>query len=288
MTRATVLAGLAGLLAAAALVELAALADARAARRGAQAGSRAETQLTSLRRLGRLAAELGRRAGVTAAPPADLAGRLAAAGLPARVGPGDVMAVKVGAALVAALAGLLPAVAAPGRLGPVLAVAVPVGAFLAPDAWLRRRARQRGQIMADELPEVLDLLRVVVMAGMPLSRAMGEVGHRCRGLLAVELGRAADRIALGVPRAAAVAQWRARCPIPAAGGLAVAIGRADRHGAPLAPALAALAADARADRARRLADRAAKAAPKIQLVIALGLVPAVLLLVAAALIGALT
>jgi tight adherence protein C len=84
-----------------------------------------------------------------------------------------------------------------------------------------------------------------------------------------------------------MAEWRARCPLPAAAAFTVALTRADRHGTPLAPALAALAADARGDRARRLDDRAAKAAPKIQLVVALLLVPAVLLLVAAALLGAL-
>lgn len=286
MTRATVLALLAGILAAAAIVELAALAGARAASR-ASAG-RDDAPRTPLRRLAALAEGLGRRAGLSLAPPADLAARVIAAGLPARIGARDVMAVKVGGALVAGLLGLLPAAAAPGRLGPVVACVAPAAAFLAPDAWLRRRARHRAHVMADELPEVLDLLRVVVVAGMPLSRAMGEVAARRRGLLAGELGRAAEQIALGVPRAAAVAQWRARCPIPAAGALAVAVARSDRHGAPLAPALAALAADARADRARRLADRAAKAAPKIQLVVALLLVPAVLLLVAAALLGALT
>jgi tight adherence protein C len=70
--------------------------------------------------------------------------------------------------------------------------------------------------------------------------------------------------------------------------LVAAIERADRHGAPLAPALAALAHDARADRARALGDQAARAAPKIQLVIAQLLVPGVLLLVAAALVGALS
>lgn len=286
MTRATVLALLAGLLAAAAIVDLAALAAAGGARRAAtgdDSGPRSRA-----RRLARLVAGLGRRAGLVLAPPADLAGRIAAAGLPARVGVYDVMAVKVAGALVTGLVGLLPAAAAPGRLGPVVALALPAGAFFAPDLWLRRRARQRGRAMADELPEVLDLLRVVVEAGLPLSRAMGEVGARRRGLLAGELGRAADRIALGLPRDAAMAEWRARCPIPAAGALAVAVGRADRHGAPLAPALTALAADARGDRARRLGDRAAKAAPKIQLLIALLLVPAVLLIVAAALVGQLT
>jgi hypothetical protein len=51
---------------------------------------------------------------------------------------------------------------------------------------------------------------------------------------------------------------------------------------------AALAADARARHARRLRERAARAAPKIQLVVALLLVPAVMLMVGAALATALT
>ena len=68
--------------------------------------------------------------------------------------------------------------------------------------------------------------------------------------------------------------------------LVAALQRADRHGAPLAPALAALAADARAARARAVREQAAKAAPKIQLVVALLLVPAVMLLVGAALAAA--
>jgi tight adherence protein C len=44
-----------------------------------------------------------------------------------------------------------------------------------------------------------------------------------------------------------------------------------------------LAADARARRAQRLREQAARAGPKIQLVVALVLVPAVMLLVGAAL-----
>ncbi len=283
MTRAVVLALLAGGLAAGAVVELAALAGARAAARVAATGGGASLG----RRVVRALAGLGRRAGLPLRTPADLVDRVAAAGLPVRVGARDVMAVKAGGALVASAVGLMLAAAAPGRLGPVVAVAVPAGAFVAPDAWLRRRARARARAMADQLPEVLDLLRVVVAAGMPVGRAMGEVGRRRGGLLAEELARAADRMALGVPRERALADWRVRCPLPAAAALAVAVGRADRHGTALAPALAALAADARADRARRLSDRAARAAPKIQLVIALGLVPAVLLLVAAGLIAAL-
>ena len=67
-----------------------------------------------------------------------------------------------------------------------------------------------------------------------------------------------------------------------------ALQRAERHGAPLGGALAAQAAEARSLRAAGRSEQAAKAAPKIQLVVTLLLVPAVMLLVAAALIPALT
>ena len=63
--------------------------------------------------------------------------------------------------------------------------------------------------------------------------------------------------------------------------------RALRHGAPLADTLAAQARDVRAALRRRVQEDAARAGPKIQLVVALLLVPSVLLLVAAALVAAL-
>jgi hypothetical protein len=72
-----------------------------------------------------------------------------------------------------------------------------------------------------------------------------------------------------------------RCPVPAISTLVAALRRADRHGAPLSDTLAAQAAEARAAHARRLHEQAARAAPKIQLVVALMLVPSAMLLVAA-------
>ena len=79
----------------------------------------------------------------------------------------------------------------------------------------------------------------------------------------------------------------ARCPTPGVAALAAALSRAERHGAPLSDTLAAQASEARAARARRVRERAARAAPKIQLVVALLLVPSVLLMVAAALVAGL-
>lgn len=227
----------------------------------------------------------GRRIGVAPAPDA-LAARLAAAGSPAGLAPADVMAAKTALGLLALLAALGPAAALPGRLGPVALVVLPLAAAASPELWLRRRAHARGCAMAAEVADVLDLLRVCVEAGRPPNAALAEVGRRHRGVLGAELRRAADELALGRARAPVLADLTARCPLGEVAALAAAIGRADRHGAPLGTALVAIAADARAARARAVREQAAKAAPKIQVVVALLLVPAVMLLVAAALTAA--
>jgi tight adherence protein C len=265
------LAVVAAVLAAAGIVELAAAGLPR--RRAA-------------RRLAPLLAALGARLGVPAAPD-DLARRLDAAGAPPGLAVGDVMALKWGGAAAAALAGLPLAAVLPGRLGPVALVAAPACAFIAPDAVLARRARRRRTAIAAELADVLDLLHVATQAGLPPLRAIGEVGCRRRGVLAHELRATATRAALGVPRNQALERLTRRCPDDGVAALVAAMRRTERHGAPLGPALHALAADARAQRAQRLRERAARAAPKIQLVVALLLVPATMLLVAAALTAAL-
>jgi tight adherence protein C len=113
------------------------------------------------------------------------------------------------------------------------------------------------------------------------------VGYRHPGLLADELARAAARTGLGFRGDDALADLERRLPAPGVHALTSALRRADRHGAPLAPTLTAQALEARSLQARRATERAAKAAPKIQLVVALLLVPAVLLLLAAALAPAL-
>jgi tight adherence protein C len=232
-----------------------------------------------------LLTRVGRRLGVAPAPE-DLARRLAAAGAPTALRPGDVMAAKTGSALAALLAVAGPATALPGRLGPVAFAVVPLTAAHVPDLWLRRRARARGRVMAAEVADVLDLLRVCVEAGRPPGSALAEVGRRHRGLLGRELRRAARELELGDRRSDVFDALAMRCPVEEMTALVAAFQRADRHGSPLAPALVALAADARAARARAVRERAAKAAPKIQLVIALLLVPAVMLLVGAALASA--
>jgi tight adherence protein C len=276
MTLATLLAGGAGALAAVGLADLAAVvAQARAVPPAAGRGRAA--------RWGVALARLGRRIGAPA-PPRALGARLAAAGLPPTVRTADAMAAKAGGGVVAALALAPLAGALPIRLALVVIPASAAGGFLAPDLWLARRARRRAARAGLELADVLDLLRVAIEAGLPIGRALEEVGRRRSGLVAAELRTVAARLQLGVPRAEALRLLQRRLPLAPVAVLIAAVLRADRHGAPLGPALHALAQEARADRARQLQEQAAAAAPRIQLAVALLLVPAVLLFVAAGLV----
>ena len=191
------------------------------------------------------------------------------------------------AALVAFVAVAPLALAAPGRAGVALALVAPLAGHALPALWLERRVRARARAIERELADVLDLLRVAIGAGLAPMRALAEVGRRHPGILAAECRRAAARRSLGVPAATAIAELERRAPGDGVGALCAALQRAERHGAPLAGALGAQAREARARQAARTIESAARAAPQIQLVVALILVPAVLLLVAAGLVPAL-
>jgi tight adherence protein C len=219
--------------------------------------------------------------------PRDLARRVEAAGGPAGLGVREVMAAKVAAALLGGVAALPVAALAPGRLGLVAAPAAPVAGFLAPDVWLGRLAAERARRVRRELPALLDILRVTVEAGGSLAWALGAVGERAEGVLAREWRAVAREVALGVPLGQALDGLAARLPQPEIRPFVAALQRAGRHGGPLADTLAAQARQARFALARGIREDAARAGPKIQLVVALLLVPSVLLLVAAALASAL-
>jgi tight adherence protein C len=268
VTVATLLAAVAGILAGAGLGELVGTRRPRRRRGG----------------ITRLVARLGSAVGMRASK--GLAARVAAAGLDRPVA--EVVALQAGLAVLAGLTVLPLVPAAPGRLGFALALAAPAAGYLAPEYALRRRAAQRRKAIELELPDVLDLLRVAIGAGLSPRRALTEVGRRHPGVLARELKRAAARASLGEPVDTTLSHLEARCRAAGVPQFVAALRRAERHGAPLGPTLAAQAQEARSRRAAHRSELAAKASPKIQLVVALMLVPAVLLLVAAAMIPALT
>jgi len=116
-------------------------------------------------------------------------------------------------------------------------------------------------------------------------RALGTVAAQFSGALATEWRRAAAEAALGAPQEDALASLADRLPAEEVASLVEALGRSRRHGVPLRHVLAVQAARARHRRRQRVREKAARAGPKIQLVVALLLVPSVLLMVAAVIVA---
>ena len=114
---------------------------------------------------------------------------------------------------------------------------------------------------------------------------LGEIAEGTTGPLAGELAVAAAEIECGASQLAALDGLRERIPGGEIASLAAALERSSRYGSPLADQLREQATALRRDQRRRIEEDAARAAPKIQLVVALVLVPSVLLMIAAALIA---
>lgn len=249
------------------------------------AGARGEEIVRAARQAaGRLSA--GRvRSLAEAALALGIPERLARAGLEARITPAAVLAGKAGgtAAGIAAAVVALPAL--PGRLAVMAAPLLAVAGFLAPDALLERAARLRAMRLVAALPDALDLLAVGAASGRAPAAVMREIASHGRGPLAGELAVTVAELESGQTQGAAVEALRERVSGPEVGALAAALERSRRYGSPLADQLHEQAGALRREGRRRLEEHASRAAPKIQLVVALVLVPSVLLMILAAIIA---
>ena len=240
------------------------------------AGARAALASVSAGRAGSLA-EAGEWLGLPA--------RLERAGLGGRVAPRAVVAAKLAGAAIGALVGLGAAPAVPARLGIPVGLGFVAAGFLSPDALLERRARLRRRRFVAALPDALDMLAVGAASGRDPATGLGEIAAGTGGPLALELGRAVAEVECGRPLRDAIAQLRGRLGGAEVGALAAALERSRTYGSPLAEQLHLQATDLRRDARRRLEEHAARAAPKIQLVVALVLVPSVLLTILAAIVA---
>ena len=184
-----------------------------------------------------------------------------------------------------ALLGLVAAPVAPGRASVLVLLGLPAAGFFLPNAILERRARQRQQRLVAALPDALDLLAVSAGSGRGPAAGIEQLARAGEGPLAEELRLTVAELSCGVPLSAALASLRSRVPGSELATLVAAIERSRRFGSPLADQLRRQSASLRRDSRRAVEERAARAAPKIQLVVALVLVPSVLLMIAAGLIA---
>jgi tight adherence protein C len=211
---------------------------------------------------------------------------IARAGLIGVVGARDLASLRLLCLACAVIVSPRLLAALPPRMWPfALSLWLAAGAEL-PLWWLRRAGARRAEALRDALPDALELMRACLAAGLPLRRTLLLIGDHCADPLAGEFICVATETAFGIPRAVALDGLVARNPLPEMRALVSAIRQAERHGSPLAPVIAAQADDARRAHNRAVIERGARAAPKIQLIVATTIVPAAMLGLAAVAIAA--
>ena len=214
---------------------------------------------------------------------AMIGGRVDADGLITAGLPPDATApVLVRARAGGAVAGVAFGVASAVLLAPLLLALMPLWMLmgrLGPDRAVARRARARRAAIVEALPDLLDLMVICVEAGMALDPALSLAADRLGGPLGEEVRATLSDQALGTPRRLAYRGLASRTASEDVGRLVASLLQAEELGTPLATALAGQAEALRAARRQRARDRAARAAPRIQLVVALVMVPGAMLLV---------
>jgi tight adherence protein C len=203
--------------------------------------------------------------------------RLVAAGLAPGIAGPMVCRARAGGAVAGLLVG--------GTLGllalPLLALA-PLAAWIgrmSPDRAVLRQARARRTAIVNALPDLLDLMVICVEAGMALDPALALAADRLGGPLGHEVRATLADQSLGTPRRLAYRALADRTGAEDVGRLVASLLQAEELGTPLATALAGQADALRAARRQRARDSAARAAPRIQLVVALVMVPGAMLLI---------
>ena len=211
--------------------------------------------------------------------------RLRRAGLEARYPLPAVLLAKLAGTAAGGIVAMAAAPAAPGRISLLVAIGMPAAGFMAPDALLEREARRRRRRLVGALPDALDLLAVGAASGRGAAAGFEELARASDGPLADELRVTVAELSCGRPLSQSLASLRARIPGSELATLVAAIERSRRFGSPLADQLRRQSTALRRDQRRAVEESAARAAPKIQLVVALVLVPSVLLMIAAGLIA---
>ncbi|MFC5804454.1 DUF5936 domain-containing protein [Streptomyces formicae] len=142
--------------------------------------------------------------------------------------------------------------------------------------------RQRKDQIERTLPDFLDVLAVVVSAGLGFREALERVAEKYEGPWADELRITLRQMDMGVSRRQAFDELRRRNDSEQVAQFVTALQQGEELGAPIVDTLIQIANDMRRTDAQNARRRAAKAVPKATLTITSIMVPATMILLVAA------
>jgi tight adherence protein C len=145
----------------------------------------------------------------------------------------------------------------------LLAVVTAGIAWLAPGFYLGMRGRQRLNEIDLAMPELIDLLVVMLEAGVGFSAALRMASERLGGPLGEELRLTIQEQQLGLSTLDSLQNWLARCDTPAVGSFVRSMVQGERLGISIGQILRNLALEMRKRRRQAAEERAHKSAIKI-------------------------
>ncbi len=151
--------------------------------------------------------------------------------------------------------------------------------WFAADVTIWQAVRERKDVIERTLPDFLDVLAVVVSAGLGFRQALDRVAEKYEGPWADELRITLRQMDMGVSRRQAFDELRRRNESEQVSQFVTALQQGEELGAPIADTLIQIANDMRRTDAQNSRRRAAKAIPKTTVVTLAFMVPATLLLI---------
>lgn len=162
---------------------------------------------------------------------------------------------------------------------PLYLLGLPVLGWFLADISLKQQAEERQQELERALPDFLDVLAVTVSAGMAFRPALARVAMAFPGPLGDEITLALRQMSLGMGRREALTQMRDRNDSDQLSEFVTALLQAEELGAPLTETLRDIAADMRRSWEQSARRDAARAAPRISVIVSTTLVPAAAILI---------
>lgn len=164
---------------------------------------------------------------------------------------------------------------------PLLGVLMVLFACFWTEVGIRAAIRQRKDTIERTLPDFLDVLAVVVSAGLGFRQALDRVADRYEGPWADELRITLRQMDMGVSRRTAFEELRKRNDSEQVAQFVTALQQGEELGAPIVDTLIQIADDMRRTDAQSARRRAARAVPKATVVVTTFMVPATMILLLA-------
>ncbi len=168
-----------------------------------------------------------------------------------------------------------------GTVVPLLTLSV--YGWIATDISLSATARRRQQAIDRALPDFLDVVAVSVSAGVSFRPALRRVAESLGGPMGEEAIIALRQMELGASRREAFLALRERNGSQFIARFVTALLQAEELGVPLADSLVDIAHEMRREAYQRGRREAARAAPRVSLIVSMLIVPAALILIITAL-----